>query len=56
VAADLNVLSEQVLRRLTRIQGVGSIRSNIVLNCVKRSTEMPLNQLIGSQATTRRPR
>jgi Lrp/AsnC family transcriptional regulator, leucine-responsive regulatory protein len=56
VAADLNVLSEQVLRRLTRIQGVGSIRSNIVLNCIKRSTEMPLNQLIGSQATTRRPR
>lgn len=45
VAADLNVLSEQVLRRLTRIQGVGNIRSNIVLNCVKSSTEMPLGHL-----------
>ena len=56
VAADLNILSEQVLRRLTRIQGVGSIRSNIVLNCIKRSTEMPLNQLGGMQAPTRRAR
>ena len=56
VAADLNVLSEHVLRRLTRIQGVGSIRSNIVLNCIKRSTEMPLDQLVGSQAPTRRSR
>lgn len=45
VAADLGVLSEQVLRRLTRIQGVGSIRSNIVLNCLKSSTEMPLGHL-----------
>jgi Lrp/AsnC family transcriptional regulator, leucine-responsive regulatory protein len=56
VAADLSVLSEQVLRRLTRIQGVGNIRSNIVLNCIKRSTEMPLNQLGGAQTTTRRTR
>ena len=39
------ILSEQVLRRLTRIQGVGNIRSNIVLNCIKSSTEMPLGQL-----------
>ena len=45
VAADLNALSENVLRRLTRIQGVGNIRSNIVLNCIKSSTEMPLGQL-----------
>ena len=45
VAADLNVLSEQVLRRLTRIQGVGSIRSNIVLNRIKSSTELPLEHL-----------
>ncbi len=42
VAANLAVLSEQVLRRLTRIEGVGHIRSNIVLNCIKSSTEMPL--------------
>jgi len=45
VAADLSVLSEQVLRRLTRIQGVGSIRSNIVLNRIKSSTELPLAHL-----------
>lgn len=45
VAPDLNALSEKVLRRLTRIPGVGSIRSNIVLNCIKSSTEMPLAQL-----------
>jgi Lrp/AsnC family leucine-responsive transcriptional regulator len=45
VAADLNVLSEQVLRRLTRIQGVGSIRSNIVLARIKSSTELPLAHL-----------
>jgi len=46
VAADLNALSEHVLRRLTRIQGVGNIRSNIVLNCVKSTTEMPLGHLV----------
>ena len=45
VAENLNELSEQVLRRLTRIQGVGNIRSNIVLNCVKSTTELPLDQL-----------
>jgi len=45
VCADLSVLSEQVLRRITRIQGVGNIRSNIVLNCIKSSTELPLGHL-----------
>lgn len=45
VAADLNTLSESVLRRLTRIQGVGSIRSNIVLNCIKSTTQLPLAQV-----------
>jgi Lrp/AsnC family leucine-responsive transcriptional regulator len=45
VCADLGVLSEQVLRRITRIQGVGHIRSNIVLNCIKSSTELPLGHL-----------
>jgi Lrp/AsnC family leucine-responsive transcriptional regulator len=45
VCADLGQLSEQVLRRITRIQGVGSIRSNIVLNCIKSSTELPLDHL-----------
>lgn len=45
VAADLTALSANVLRHLTRIPGVGHIRSNIVLNCIKSSTEMPLGQL-----------
>lgn len=45
VAADLAVLSESVLRRLTRIKGVSSIRSNIVLNCIKSSTELPLGHI-----------
>jgi len=45
VAASLGDLSESVLRRLTRIKGVHSIRSNIVLQSIKSSTELPLGQL-----------
>ena len=45
VAASLNALSESVLRRLTRIKGVHSIRSNIVLQSIKSSTELPLGQV-----------
>ena len=45
VATDLKSLSESVLRRVTRIPGVGSVRSNIVLNCIKATTELPLEQL-----------
>ena len=45
VAASLGDLSESVLRRLTRIKGVNSIRSNIVLQSIKSSTELPLAQL-----------
>jgi len=45
VAASLSDLSESVLRRLTRIKGVHSIRSNIVLQSIKSSTELPLGQL-----------
>jgi Lrp/AsnC family leucine-responsive transcriptional regulator len=41
----LRSLSESVLRRVTRIAGVGSVRSNIVLNCIKATTELPLEQL-----------
>lgn len=41
----LNDLSESVLRRLTRIKGVNSIRSNIVLQNIKSSTELPLAQV-----------
>ena len=45
-AADLSALSESVLKRLTRLKGVSSIRSNIVLQCVKSTTELPLAQLL----------
>ena len=45
VAPSLQALSESVLRRVTRIAGVGSVRSNIVLNCIKATTELPLDQL-----------
>jgi Lrp/AsnC family leucine-responsive transcriptional regulator len=45
VAASLSDLSDSVLRRLTRIEGVNSIRSNIVLQSIKSSTELPLTQL-----------
>jgi hypothetical protein len=34
-----------VLRRLTRLKGVNSIRSNIVPLCIKTSTELPLAQM-----------
>ena len=44
-AADLSALSESVLKRLTRLKGVASIRSNIVLQCVKSTTELPLSHL-----------
>lgn len=53
VATSLAQLSDQVLRRLTRIAGVGNIRSNIVLNCIKSSTEMPLAQCTPSRAAGR---
>jgi Lrp/AsnC family leucine-responsive transcriptional regulator len=49
VAADLRSLSESVLRRVTRIPGVGSVRSNIVLNCIKATTELPLEHLAGAR-------
>ena len=44
-AADLAALSDSVLKRLTRLKGVASIRSNIVLQCVKSTTELPLSHL-----------
>ncbi|GAB4090065.1 Lrp/AsnC family transcriptional regulator [Hydrogenophaga soli] len=53
VAADLTELADSVLKQLTHLPGVASIRSNIVLNCVKTTTELPLGHL-GRQ--TRRKR
>lgn len=45
MAASLSDLSESVLRRLTRMPSVNSIRSNIVLHSVKSSTALPLAQV-----------
>jgi len=45
VAASLSELSESVLRRLTRIKAVNNIRSNIVLQSIKSSTELPLGHI-----------
>ena len=56
VAADLGVLSESVLRVLTRIKGVANIRSNIVLNCIKSSTELPLGHIGKSDGAARKVR
>ena len=44
-AADLSALSDSVLKRLTRLKGVSSIRSNIVLQCVKSTTQLPLSHV-----------
>ena len=46
-AANLSSLSESVLKRITRMQGVGSVRSNIVLQCIKSTTQLPLSHLEG---------
>lgn len=53
LACSLQDLSESVLQRLTRLPGVSSIRSNIVLQCIKSSTELPL-QHIGREALASR--
>ena len=56
VAADLGVLSESVLRVLTRIKGVANIRSNIVLNCIKSSTDLPLGHIGRGDGVARKVR
>lgn len=45
VAADLDDLSTAVLKRLTRLPGVTSIRSSIALERIKATTELPLDHL-----------
>jgi Lrp/AsnC family leucine-responsive transcriptional regulator len=44
VASSLQSLSDNVLRRITLISGVSSIRSNIVLNCIKSTTALPIGR------------
>ncbi len=45
VAPNLQVLSESVFKRLTRLSGVNNIRSSIVLQTIKSTTSLPLIQL-----------
>jgi Lrp/AsnC family transcriptional regulator, leucine-responsive regulatory protein len=42
-AVNLSDLSESVLKPLTRLPGVANIRSNIVLQCIKSTTALPLS-------------
>ena len=55
-AVGLGVLSDQVLRRLMRIKGVSNIRSNIVLGCIKSTTELPLGHIGRPDVRSRRLR
>ena len=45
LTASLDELSNSVLKRLTRLNGVSSIRSNIVLQCIKSTTQLPLGHI-----------
>ncbi len=53
VATSLEELSQSVLQRLTRLPGVVNVRSSIVLDRIKASTELPLDQV---GRATRHPR
>lgn len=56
VAASLAELSDSVLKRLTRLPGVVNVRSSIVLNRIKATTELPLDHLGRDKAGPRRVR
>jgi DNA-binding Lrp family transcriptional regulator len=45
VAPDLNALSSFVMKKLMRVPGVDSVRSNIVLATLKRNGPLPLGHL-----------
>jgi Lrp/AsnC family leucine-responsive transcriptional regulator len=45
VAPDLNALSSFVMKKLMRVPGVDSVRSNIVLTTFKRNGPLPLGHL-----------
>src|SRR5580698_4628422 len=52
VSADLNTLSTFVMKKLMRVPGVDSVRSNIVLTTFKRNGAYPLSQLSPGAATS----
>jgi Lrp/AsnC family transcriptional regulator, leucine-responsive regulatory protein len=56
LTASLDDLSESVLRRLTKLPGVSSIRSNLVLQCIKSTTEVPLSHIGREGRSSRRVR
>lgn len=45
VAPDLPSLSKRVLQRLTQMRGVSSVRSSVVLECIKSTTRLPLHHI-----------
>jgi len=51
VSADLNALSTFVMKKLMRVPGVDSVRSNIVLTTFKRNGAYPLSQLSPDSAS-----
>ena len=52
VSADLNALSTFVMKKLMRVPGVDSVRSNIVLTTFKRNGAYPLSQLSPGSAAS----
>ncbi len=46
VARDVDHLNEIVLKRLVRIEGVGDVKSILVLQTVKQGHPVPLNELV----------
>lgn len=44
VAADLEAFAQFMMRRLMRVPGVRSVESSVVLQEIKRTTELPLGQ------------
>jgi Lrp/AsnC family leucine-responsive transcriptional regulator len=52
VAPDLNALSSFVMKKLMRVPGVDSVRSNIVLTTFKRNGPLPLGHLAPGAAAT----
>ncbi|MBX3592704.1 MAG: Lrp/AsnC ligand binding domain-containing protein, partial [Burkholderiaceae bacterium] len=45
VAADLAAFAQFMMHRLMRLPGVRSVESSVVLQEIKRTTELPLEQL-----------
>jgi Lrp/AsnC family leucine-responsive transcriptional regulator len=53
VAPSLTEFSESVLKKLIRLRGVAHVRSNIVLDRIKSTTELPLSQIGRRQGPSR---